>query len=324
MAKLLTISIAAYNVQAYLAQCLDSLLIPSMEKLEVLIENDGSKDDTAAIAQRYEEQYPGVFRLINKENGGYGSTINNSIRLATGKYFKQLDGDDWYCTEHLEQLICQLENTDADCIFSPFLEVYEEDGKEVLQPKNELTAGVYPLEKMIDQDWFLQMHALAFRTELLRTHEVTILEHCFYTDQEYVFYPLLHSRSVYVFPEHIYCYRLGRDGQSVSLEGWRKHCAEHERVIRQLAAQYDALCACTERVRYRLEQRLLGLIHWQYKLYMALGDKRLEICEFDNYLRTKHPAVYAAYAPLAGKRLKLMRLSGFLLYPLLRKRDLAE
>ena len=322
MNKLLTVSIAAYNVQAYLENCLNSLLIPSMEKLEVLIENDGSKDNTAQIAKFYEEKYPGVFRLVNKENGGYGSTINNSIRLATGKYFKQLDGDDWYDTAHLEALICALETVDADCLFTPFMEVYEEDGTQILRGKTDLSNDVYPLEQVICKEWFLQMHGLAFRTDLLREHGVQILEHCFYTDQEYVIYPLLYANTVFVFDQHIYCYRLGRDGQSVSIEGWRKHCAEHDRVIRQLLTKYDQLQDCNPTVAHMLTQRLLGLIHWQYKLYMALGDKQTQLKDFDSHLRCCCPALFAIRQQVEGNRLKLMRLSGFLLYPLLRKKEL--
>ncbi len=322
MNKLLTISIAAYNVQEYLENCLNSLLIPSMDKLEVLIENDGSKDNTAAIAKTYEEKYPGVFRLINKENGGYGSTINNSIRLATGKYFKQLDGDDWYETEHLESLISQLENVDADCIFTPFMEVYEEDNSQILRGKTELNPGQYPLVDVISRDWFMQMHGLAFRTDLLRENNVQILEHCFYTDQEYVIYPLLHAKTVYVFDQYIYCYRLGRDGQSVSLEGWQKHCAEHDRVIRQLLTKYDLLCQCSEPVAYQLTQRLLGLIHWQYKLYMVLGNKKYQLKDFDQHLEHNCPDLFTMRQQVEGNRMKLMRLSGFSLYSLLRKKEL--
>lgn len=90
--KLLTISIAAYNVEKYLEKALTSMVCSptAMEKLEVIIEDDGSTDGTLSIAKKYEKLYPDVYRAIYKENGGYGSTINNSIVLAQGKYFKQL------------------------------------------------------------------------------------------------------------------------------------------------------------------------------------------------------------------------------------------
>ena len=135
-------------------------------------------------------------------------------------------------------------------------------------------------------------------------------------------YPLLHAKSVYVFDQHIYCYRLGRDGQSVSLEGWRKHCLEHDKVIRQLLSHLPELEQCQEKVIFQLTQRLLGLIHWQYKLYMALGDKQAQLKDFDRHLKNQYPALFAARKQVEGKRIKLMRMSGFILYPLLRKKEL--
>lgn len=321
MNKILTISIAAYNVERFLEQCLDSLLIPSMEKLEILIENDGSKDNTAVIGKQYEEKYPGVIRLVNKENGGYGSTINNSIRLATGKYFKQLDGDDWFNTDHLEQLVSQLESVDVDCVYTPYMEVYETDGHQCLRQIENIPAGEYPIEAVIGAEWFKQMHALAFRTQLLRDHNVTILENCFYTDQEYVVYPLLHTKRVYVYDKYIYCYRLGLAGQSVSLEGWKKHHAEHARVIKQLLSHYGELNLCHPTVKETIVQRISILLHDHYQLYMALGDKQAEMKALDGYIRKNHPAFFEIRKKTEGKRIKLLRLSGFMLYPLLRKKS---
>ena len=95
MSKVLTVSIAAYNMESYIRQTLNSLIVPEiLEKIEVLVVDDGGTDGTLAIAKEYETKYPITFHAIHKENGGYGSVINKSIELATGKYFKQLDGDD--------------------------------------------------------------------------------------------------------------------------------------------------------------------------------------------------------------------------------------
>ena len=95
MNKILTISIAAYRVEQYLAECLDSFTDPRIAgDLEVLVINDGSGDGIRDIAREYEKKYPDVFRLIDKENGGHGSTINRGIAEAKGTYFKTVDGDD--------------------------------------------------------------------------------------------------------------------------------------------------------------------------------------------------------------------------------------
>lgn len=98
--KLLTIIIPTYNMQEYLHRCLDSLLVRAdlMDRLEVLVVNDGSKDNSSAIAHEYEAKYSQTIRVIDKENGNYGSCVNRGLVEAQGKYIKVLDADDWLCT----------------------------------------------------------------------------------------------------------------------------------------------------------------------------------------------------------------------------------
>ena len=95
MTKLLTVSIAAYNMEKYIRQALDSLLsCRHAQSIEIFVIDDGGTDHTLEIAKEYAWKHPGTVIPVHKENGGYGSTINYSIEHATGKYFKQLDGDD--------------------------------------------------------------------------------------------------------------------------------------------------------------------------------------------------------------------------------------
>mgnify|MGYP002624493917 CR=1 FL=1 len=93
MNKTLTIVVPTYNMDRYLERCLDSLILPEMlmERLEVLVVNDGSKDKSSEIAHSYEKKYPQTFRVIDKENGNYGSCVNRGLKEATGKYIKNLD-----------------------------------------------------------------------------------------------------------------------------------------------------------------------------------------------------------------------------------------
>lgn len=101
--KILTVSIAAYNADWCLKKCLDSFIASKyLDLLDIIVVNDGSKDNTAAIASEYVKKFSASIRLINKENGGHGSTINTSIDNAMGKYFKIVDSDDWVDTEALD------------------------------------------------------------------------------------------------------------------------------------------------------------------------------------------------------------------------------
>ena len=102
MKKVLTIVVPAYNVEKYLKNCLDSFVdVNILNSIEILVVDDGSTDKTADIAKNYEKKYPNSFRLLSKENGGHGSTINYAIPRASGKYFKVVDGDDWVDKKHL-------------------------------------------------------------------------------------------------------------------------------------------------------------------------------------------------------------------------------
>ena len=74
-------------------------------KLDIIVVNDGSTDQTVEITNKYVEKYKQSIRLINKENGGHGSTINTSIKHAKGKYYKILDSDDWVNSENLNRLV---------------------------------------------------------------------------------------------------------------------------------------------------------------------------------------------------------------------------
>lgn len=66
-----------------------------LSDLEILVINDDSTDHIAEIVSCYEKRYPGIIYLINKENSGHGSTLNKSLELASGQFYKAVDGDDW-------------------------------------------------------------------------------------------------------------------------------------------------------------------------------------------------------------------------------------
>ncbi|MCR4887087.1 MAG: glycosyltransferase, partial [Clostridiales bacterium] len=105
--KLLSIAIPSYNSQDYMAHAVESLL-PGGDEVEILIVDDGSRDDTACIADEYERRYPGIVRALHKENGGHGDAVMMGLRNAAGLYFKVVDSDDWADTEAYPQVLSTL------------------------------------------------------------------------------------------------------------------------------------------------------------------------------------------------------------------------
>ena len=92
--KLLSFAIPCYNSEDYMEHCIESIL-PGGEDVEIIIVDDGSKDRTAEIADRYAEKYPTIVKAIHQENGGHGEAVNTGLKNATGIYFKVVDSDDW-------------------------------------------------------------------------------------------------------------------------------------------------------------------------------------------------------------------------------------
>ena len=134
MSKILSVTIPTYNVEKYLKQCLDSFIIPEIiDDMEILIVNDGSTDSSPIIAKEYTEKYPDTFKLINKENGGHGSTINTGIANATGKYFKVVDSDDWVDTKSMINLMATLKKDDCDLVYSNYYWVDNDTGKKTVE-----------------------------------------------------------------------------------------------------------------------------------------------------------------------------------------------
>lgn len=131
MEKILTIVIPTYNMQDYLRRCLDSLIVPEeqMQHLEVLVVNDGSKDNSSAIAHEYQDKFPDTFRVIDKENGNYGSCVNRGLKEAAGTYFRILDADDWFDNESLQLLINTLFNLHQtiDVVFTNYIQIYNKN-----------------------------------------------------------------------------------------------------------------------------------------------------------------------------------------------------
>lgn len=239
MSKLLTISIAAYNVEKTIEECLDSFLpCKHLNDLEILVINDGSHDRTAEIVAGYEKKYPKSIHLVNKENGGHGSTLNKSLELASGKFYKAVDGDDWVDASELDRLCDCLEKTEADLVVDRYKEVYPDHTQVVDLGKGYALGKVYSFDELFAEkkcgETIFAMHSSTIRTERLHAVGMKIQEHCFYADNELDFYIVLAAETVLFTDTCVYQYRLGSAGQSVSPEGIFNHIEDLIKITRNL------------------------------------------------------------------------------------------
>lgn len=223
MDKLLTIIVPSYNMERYLRTCLESVLDGNgmADRLDVIVVNDGSKDGTSVIAHEIEAAHPGVVRVIDKDNGHYGSCVNAGLREAKGRYVKILDADDTFDTPAFERYLRVLETLaetgSPQVVFNDFIEV---DASGAAFRKHDLSFTGDPAFNLarFDGSWpfgNVWMHSLAYRTDLLRKIAYRQTEGVLFSDQEWDTIPLAHARSFAHVPEPVYRYLIGREGQSV-------------------------------------------------------------------------------------------------------------
>ena len=120
--KLLSITVPCYNSQDYMANCIESIL-PGGDRVEIIIIDDGSRDNTGAIADAYAEKYPDIVKVVHQENGGHGEGINQGLLHATGKYFKTVDSDDTLSSDFV-RFLDELERVDREGGVDLFLTNY--------------------------------------------------------------------------------------------------------------------------------------------------------------------------------------------------------
>ena len=222
--KLLTFAIPCYNSAEYMSKCIESLL-PGGEDVEILIVNDGSKDDTSKIAHEYEKKYPTICKAIDKENGGHGSAVNTGIEHATGLYFKVVDSDDWVKDTAYEKILEVLREQVGgkevlDMLINNF--VYDKVGEE--RHKVMSYHHALPKDRLFTWDevrhfrkgQYILMHSVIYRTKLLKECGIHLPEHCFYVDNIYVFEPMLAVKNMYYLDVNFYHYYIGREDQSVN------------------------------------------------------------------------------------------------------------
>lgn len=299
--KILTVIIPVYNTEKYIKRCLDSLDNKEInDKLEVLVVSDGSKDNAINIAKEYSKKLPDTFKIIEKENGGHGSTINKGLELATGKYFRVLDSDDWVDSVNFVEFVKRLENQDADLVVTDYSKEFIYDGKsEKLVYKNLEPNKKYIFDKfdlsILNGEYFV-MATSTYKTDVLRESNLKLMEKTFYVDMQYNVVPIPYVNSFVYFDLDIYRYFIGRLDQSVNTVSFVKNHLNHDKVVKYLIDYYSGLKDIGNTKREYIKIILKYILFTHYSIYCIYFKKKTNgyklVKEFDKYLYNKNKELY--------------------------------
>ena len=307
--KTLTIIIPTYNMEKYLHKCLDSLIVSdeNMQWLEVLVVNDGSKDSSSKIAHEYEAKYPHTIRVIDKENGNYGSCINRGLKEATGKYVKVLDADDYFDNGIFNMFLTFLSKRDVDLIINDYSIVNEEGNISdmynfPLPMDRPFSLGAMP-DKTVEWLWH---HGVTYKRDLFNHNHYVQTEGISYTDDEWIFKPMVDVHDIMYFPHSLYMYLRGREGQTFDPKVLKTEFGKRFIVLRSMLNFYVEKQGMlnSEAKRY-LSIKLRGRIQPAYNFYLIKnstkeGNQILK--EFDEFLYKKAPSIYEELNAVSSKK----------------------
>lgn len=302
--KLITFGVPCYNSAAYMDKCIKSLLVAG-EEAEIILIDDGSKDETPAIADRWAREYPDIIRVIHQPNGGHGEGVNQGLANASGLYYKVVDSDDWLDKDSLLAVMAKLRRIAAmkkplDMIICNYVYEHVEDNtRKVIRYKN-----VFPVNRPFT--WrhtrpflpgqFLLMHSVIYRTQLLRDCGLKLPKHTFYVDNVFVYQPLPWVESMIYYDLDLYRYFIGRADQSVNEKVMMGRMDQQLRVTKIMVDSPDLFALPPEQKRLqKYMKQYLAMMVTICSVFLVLEGSEESLKkreELWNYIREKDQRLY--------------------------------
>lgn len=245
--KLITFTIPCYNSQDYMRHCIDNI-VAAGDEVEVIIVNDGSKDDTGKIADEYQKKYPTIVKAIQKENGGHGSGVMAGIHNATGLFYKVVDSDDWVETKDVINMLDLIkkhlsEGVSIDLYITNYVYEHAADNTTFVMHYRKCLPSESLIEwndmKHVKTETFFLMHSLMYRLDVLKESKMELPNHTFYVDDIYAYTPLPFVKKIFYHDLDLYHYFIGREDQSVNYKTMCKRYEQQMRVFREMFIAYS-------------------------------------------------------------------------------------
>jgi len=315
MDKLITFAIPSYNSGAFMHNCIDSL-IGAGDDIEIIIVNDGSKDNTGEVADSYAEKYPDIVRVIHQENGGHGEGVNQGVRHAKGKYLKIVDSDDRLDPDELKKVLDKIRKNEAegveiDMYVCNYVYVRIDTGER--RPMDygkifpEETVCTWDDTKPFGPSKYLMMHSVIYRVDLLRQAGLELPKHTFYVDNLYMYHPFPMVEKIYYINSDLYLYYVGSDEQSVNEKNVVKRI-DQQILVTKLVIDSHNLNEIKKKSRrlYRYMLHELSMLITICNVFLSIkGDSESVEKQKDlwKYLKAKDPYTY--------KKMRYTSLSAF-------------
>lgn len=295
--KYISFVVPCYNSEEYMEKCIKSLLI-GKDDVEIIIIDDGSKDNTGKIADKYQKKYPNIVKAIHQENGGHGEGINVGLKHATGKYFKVVDSDDWLDEDAYKKLLKEIKHIDTDLVVCNYVYTYT-DGRsdQVIS-----FANVYDEGKVLTWDdihkfkvtQYPSLHSMMYKKSVLDKSNIDLPKHVFYEDNLFIYLPLVNTKTIYYLDLDLYRYYIGRADQSVQESQMIKRSSHQVLVSERVCTAYDLTKIENKKLRKLMTRECIFLmtigVVFSRLAFNKEGEKQYK--ELWKSVKEKNPKLY--------------------------------
>lgn len=295
--KYISFVVPCYNSEEYMEKCIKSLLI-GKDDVEIIIIDDGSKDNTGKIADKYQKKYPNIVKAIHQENGGHGEGINVGLKHATGKYFKVVDSDDWLDEDAYKKLLKEIKHIDTDLVVCNYVYTYT-DGRsdQVIS-----FANVYDEGRVLTWDdihkfsltQYPSLHSMMYKKSVLDKSNIDLPKHVFYEDNLFIYLPLVNTKTIYYLDLDLYRYYIGRADQSVQESQMIKRSSHQVLVSERVCTAYDLTEIENKKLRKLMTRECIFLmtigVVFSRLAFNKEGEKQYK--ELWKSVKEKNPKLY--------------------------------
>ncbi len=300
--KILSVIIPIYNTEKYLKRCLDSLLLEEiLLDIELILVNDGSKDNSIQIIDDYKKVYRNSVVVIDKENGGHGSTINAGIETATGKYIKVIDSDDWVNSIDFIEFVKRLKENDSDIVVTNYRKEFIEYAQtEYIEYDSLFENKIYNFENFDLKDLkgeYFTLSTSTYKTSILKQSPYRMFEKMFYVDMQFNIFFIIDVKTIVYFDLDIYRYFIGRVDQSMNYKNFIRNKHQHETVAKSIIDFYsENEMKLSENKKEYITTIIRYLLYTHYTIFCVYDKNNSlsikQIKEFDKYLYNKSSDLY--------------------------------
>lgn len=269
-----SIIVPVYNVEKYIHRCVDSIRRQTYSNIEIILVDDGSKDNSGSICDDYAKQDSRI-KVIHKDNGGLGFARNSGLDVATGKYVTFIDGDDYIGERHIDEMLSLIERTKTDTCLAGHTKVYADSQ---IEHKNVCSGKVF--EKDVKKEILPRMYGadptgndyiemsvcmVLLSNDIIQSNHLRFVSEREYVSEDLVFdfdyYPLSKGVCVSELADYFYC-----DNAGSLTTKYRGDRFDSQIKMYKLLLKKGEELGIEAQCRERLQNTVLGIARYSIKL----------------------------------------------------------